>query len=150
MQKRFRVFLDTSVLIAGLVSSTGSAREVLRLAELGLIELVISEQVLIEADRNINSKLPELINEFRFFIKKLSPLMVDTPEWEVVQEYITMINPYDAPILAAADINGVDFLLTWDRTHFIGKQFDLKTPLRVLTPGEFLEYFRNALSEDIS
>ena len=34
-------------LIAGVVSSTGAAHEVLRLAEAGLIELVISRQVLI-------------------------------------------------------------------------------------------------------
>ena len=74
MQKqRPKVFLDTSALIAGIASSRGAARAVLQLSEIGLIELIVSRQVIVEADRNIEEKLPEMLNEYREFIKLLAP-----------------------------------------------------------------------------
>ena len=59
MQKqRPKVFLDTSALIAGIASSRGAARAVLQLSEIGLIELIVSRQVIVEADRNIEESCP--------------------------------------------------------------------------------------------
>lgn len=143
MQKqRPKVFLDTSALIAGIVSSKGAARAVLQLAEIGLIELIVSRQVIVEADRNIEEKLPEMLSEYREFIKLLEPVLVDDPCGKDVAKYLTVINPDDAPILASAVISGADFLITWDRKHFIGKNIRIHSNLKIVTPGEFLKHFR--------
>lgn len=143
MQKqRPKVFLDTSALIAGIVSSKGAARAVLQLAEIGLIELIVSRQVIVEADRNIEEKLPEMLSEYREFIKLLEPVLVDDPRGKDVAKYLTVINPDDAPILASAVISGADFLITWDRKHFIGKNIRIHSNLKIVTPGEFLKHFR--------
>lgn len=140
-----KVFLDTSALIAGIASSKGAARAVLQLAELGLIEVLVSKQVIVEADRNIKEKLPEMLNEYRSFIKLLSPMLLDDPKWKDVEKFLPVINQDDAPILASAVISGADFLVTWDRRHFIVKNIPIHSNLKIVTPGDFLKYFREYL-----
>jgi len=76
---RLKIFPDTSALIAGIASSKGAARELLRLAEIGLVEICISKQVIVEADRNIEAKLPEMLDEYRTYIKSLAPKLTDDP-----------------------------------------------------------------------
>jgi len=68
---RYRIFFDTSVYIAGLRSSGGAARELLRWAESQAILMVVSEEVITEVDRVITVKFPELIQESREFWKNL-------------------------------------------------------------------------------
>ena len=153
MLKRFmanpglKIFLDTSALIAGIASSKGSARAVLQLAEMGLIDIVVSQQIIIEADRNIEAKLPEMVNEFREYIQLLSPLLIEDPSPDEVRRYSSIINPEDAPILAAAVSSGANFLLTWDKKHFINRKIQLSSELKIATPGEFLKYFREYIEE---
>lgn len=141
-KQRLKVFLDTSAMIAGIASSKGAARAVLQLAEIGLIELIVSRQVIVEADRNIEEKLPEMLSEYREFIKLLAPVLVDDPLQNDIVKYLTVINSDDAPILASAVISGSDFLVTWDRRHFIGKNIHIHSSLKIVTPGEFLKHFR--------
>lgn len=141
-KQRPKVFLDTSALIAGIASSRGAARAVLQLAEIGLIEVSVSRQVIVEADRNIEEKLPEMLNEYRGFIEILSPVLIDDPHQKDIKKFLTVINPDDAPILASAATSGADFLVTWDRKHFIGKNIHIRSNLKIVTPGEFLKYFR--------
>ena len=114
----------------------------MQLAEIGLIEVIVSRQVIVEADRNIEEKLPEMLNEYRKFIEILAPALVDDPQQKDVKRFLTVINPDDAPILASAVISDADFLITWDRKHFIGKNIHIHSNLKIVTPGEFLKYFR--------
>jgi predicted nucleic acid-binding protein len=141
-KQRPKVFLDTSALIAGIASSRGAARAVLQLAEIGLIEVIVSRQVIVEADRNIEEKLPEMLNEYREFIELLEPVLIDDPRQKDVERFLKVINYDDAPILASAVSSGADFLITWDRKHFIGKNIHTYSNLKIVTPGEFLKYFR--------
>jgi len=141
-KERLKVFLDTSALIAGAASSRGAARAVLQLAEIGLIEVIVSRQIIVEADRNIEEKLPEMLDEYRHFIELLAPVLIDDPRRKDVETFLKVINPVDAPILAAAVISKADFLVTWDRKHFIGKNIHVHAKLKIVTPGEFLKYFR--------
>ena len=141
-KQRPKVFLDTSALIAGIASSRGAARAVLQLAEIGLIEVIVSRQVIVEADRNIEEKLPEMLNEYRGFIEILAPVLIDDPHQKDIKRFLTVINPDDAPILASAVISDADFLITWDRKHFIGKNIHIHSNLKIVTPGEFLKHFR--------
>ncbi len=136
------IFLDTSALIAGIASSKGAAREVLRLAEIGMVKIYVSKQVIVEADRNIEAKLPELLKEYRAFVNALAPVLVDDPDMKDFNRYSSVINSDDAPILAAAVSSGVHYLVTWDKKHFIKKDIRLASPLKIVTPGEFLKYFR--------
>jgi len=58
---QYRVFFDTSVYIAALLSPRGAAGELVRLAEAGVLRMVVSEEVIVESDRVLAGKFPELI-----------------------------------------------------------------------------------------
>lgn len=48
-----KVFADSSIVIAGAASRKGASRAVLMMAEIGLFQLVISEQVVTECQRTL-------------------------------------------------------------------------------------------------
>ena len=142
-----KVFLDSSALIAGIASSKGAAREVLRLAEIGLIDVFISRQVIVEVDRNIAAKLPECLNDFRNYLETLVPILVADPSRRDILRFSTLIKPHDAPILAAAVMSEADYLVTWDQKHFMTTGPRALDRPKVMDPGEFLHEFRRVLHE---
>lgn len=144
--ERWKVFLDTSALIAGIVSANGAAREVLRLCEAGAVELLVSRQVLIEADRNLSAKLPALVPDYRYLMQRMSPTLVEDPTQEEVAQAVRVIHHKDAPILAAAISAEVDYLITWNTKHFHASSVIRVVCFRIVTPGGFLEEFRRLLS----
>jgi putative PIN family toxin of toxin-antitoxin system len=143
-----KVFLDTSALIAGIASPKGAARELLRLAEIGLIEIVVSRQVIVEADRNITEKLSECLDDFRAYLEALAPVLADDPSARAVKQVASLINSDDAPVLAAAVAAKTDYLVTWDRRHFLTKGPRALARPKVMTPGEFLHEFRVLIGEE--
>jgi predicted nucleic acid-binding protein len=147
VRRRWKVFLDTSALIAGIISSSGAAHEVLRLCEAGVVQAVVSRQVLVEADRNLSAKVPAVLPEYRLFLKQLSPLVVEDPSRDAVEQAGSVIHRNDAPILAAAMESQVDFLVTWNTRHFHKKSVRTYAQFPILTPGEFLEAFRRSVLE---
>lgn len=63
---RAEVFFDSSALFAGVVSATGAARALLLLSEAGvLIQVIVSEQVIAETERNVAGKLPRALPYYR-------------------------------------------------------------------------------------
>jgi len=144
--KRWKVFLDTSALIAGIVSPTGAAREVLRLCETGVVELLVSRQVLTEADRNLSAKLPALVPDYRHLMHRMSPTLVEDPTHREVAQARRVIHHKDAPILAVAISAEVDCLITRNTKHFHKPPVMRAVRFRIVTPGEFLEEFRGWLS----
>lgn len=148
--RRWRVFVDTSALIAGVVPPTGAAREVLRLGEAGLVELVLSRQVLTEADRVLDRKLPGLLDEYRVLLRRLAPDVVEDPSPRAVRDAARVIDRTDAPILAAARSAGVDYLVTWNTRDFVTEAVRTWVTFVVATPGDFLlRAFRRAFPPDL-
>lgn len=147
-RKRWRIFLDTSALIAGVVFQTGAAREVLRLAEARVIELVLSRQVLVEAERNLASKLPLVLDDYHLLLRRLEPVVVEDPPPAASQEAARVIHRNDAPILAAARMASVDYLVTWNTRDFMTDRVRDWASFPALTLGEFLRAFRDVLSKE--
>ncbi|HEY3197482.1 MAG TPA: PIN domain-containing protein [Nitrospirales bacterium] len=144
--KPWRVFLDTSALIAGILSATGAAREVLRLAEAGVIDLLVSRQVLTEAERTLTSKVPALLTDYHALLGSLSLEILEDPVPDAVAEAMGVIAHHDAPILAVARHANVDYLISWNTRHFQTVSVRAFVTFPVLTPGEFLREFRRRLS----
>jgi len=139
--QKIKVFIDTSVLIAGVASLTGASAAVLDLCEAESLQMVISRQVLVEADRNFSAKLPGLVNEFRQFIRNLVPLMVEDPPAAAVERAAGLIDRKDAAILAAAIESKVEFLITLDKKHFLKQKVQRNIPIEICTPSDFLRIF---------
>ena len=141
---RPRVFLDTSALIAGLASPTGASNVILSLAEAQLVTLVVSEEVLVEAERNLQEKLPRAIPEYRRFLAACPLEKATAPPVAEVTATAQIIHPKDAPILAAAMSLGADYLVTLNRKHFLDDpDVASRAGLHIGTPGDFLAWFRD-------
>jgi predicted nucleic acid-binding protein len=110
--------------------------------------VVVSRQVLIEADRNFAAKFPELVDRFRQFMYHLAPLMVDDPTPGSMEKAATIVDRKDAPILAAAQNANVDFLITLDKRHFLNPKTRQKVMLKVVSPIEFLQSFERLFLEE--
>jgi putative PIN family toxin of toxin-antitoxin system len=146
--QKIKVFIDTNVLIAGVNSVTGASASILDLCEAGVLQMVVSRQVLIEADRNFAAKFPQLVGRFRQFIHNSAPLMVEDPTPESMEKAATIVDRKDAPILAAAQKANVDFLITLDKKHFLNPKTRQKVMLKVVSPIEFLQSFERLFLEE--
>jgi len=135
--KPSNVFLDSSVIIAGLASEKGGSYEVLALAELKVIIPCICEDVVSEVLRNVQKKLPGSVAHFYALFKKL-PFKITDPSEEDMVFAKKLINEKDAPILAAARSGKVDWLLSLDR-HFLKADLEGKVNFQICSPGEFLQ-----------
>jgi putative PIN family toxin of toxin-antitoxin system len=146
--QRIKVFIDTNVLIAGVGSVTGASATVLDLCEAESIQMVISRQVLVEADRNFSAKLSGLVAQFRQFIQNLAPVMVEDPPIKAVDKAAALVARKDAAILAAAIEAKVDYLITLDKKHFLKKKFQPNFPIEVCSPADFLKIFERLWFQD--
>ena len=145
---RIKVFIDTNVLIAGVASVTGASAAVLDLCEAEILQMVVSRQVLVEADRNFSAKLPGLVDQFRQFIRNLAPLMVEDPPAKAVEKAASLVDRKGAAILAAAMQAEADYLITLDKRHFLKREVRNNVPLVVCTPAEFLRTFERLWSQE--
>jgi predicted nucleic acid-binding protein len=146
MALRPRVFLDTSALLAGLASSTGASNAILALAEAGLLALVVSEQVLVEAERNLQEKLPKAVPEYRRFLTACPLEKVPDPSPADVATAKEIIHPKDASILWAAKNAQVDYLVTLNRKHFLDDpEVARRSGLQIGAPDRFLAWLREQL-----
>lgn len=146
--QKIKVFIDTNVLIAGVNSVTGVSATLLDLCEAGVLQMVVSRQVLIEADRNFTAKFPQWVGRFRQFMHNLAPLMVEDPTPESIKKAAAIVDRKDAPILAAAQNANVDFLITLDKKHFLNPKTRQKMMLKVVSPIEFLQSFKKLFLEE--
>ena len=139
MATKLRLFLDASVIIAGIASLTGASGIILSLCEAGQVQAVVSEAVLDECQRNLQRKLPEMMPRFQRVMEALKLEVVPYPSLERVRRCEVIIHRKDAHILAAAIEARPDYLITLDVTHFLkDPSVGQKSGLRIVSPGDFL------------
>ena len=140
MQKRLRVFLDTSALLAGFNSPTGAAGVIAAACFSGDIIAIISPQVIEEAERNVTSKFPMLADAWRSFLL-IPPRVAKKPSLRQVRAAYELLPTSDAPILASAIEASPDALVTWNTKHFLRPSVVAAVNFPILIPGDFLEQF---------
>lgn len=138
--KKPKVFLDSSVLMAAAISSTGNARELINRGFIQELELYISPDVLEETERNLKLKAPQALDKFYDFRESLIAKLVK-PTQKQVLEVAKHIEPKDAPIVAGAIFSKADFLVSYDRKHLLQQKEKIKNffHLLVVTPDEVLK-----------
>lgn len=145
-------FLDTSALFSGIWSKKGGARAILQLGELGLIEIQISPQVLIELENVLREKLPERLAESLQLLDKCNLVIVKgTGKQQFRQVRVWVAYEPDALIVADALAAMPDFFVTLDREHLLGNDvLRQNLPFPIGTPGDFLAWYRSQLDEEPS
>jgi len=145
--KKYNIFLDSSALVAGVLSETGAAHVLLLLGESEDILLTVSEMVIIESERAITLKSPRNIPVLRNAIVSSNLIIVRDPSSKEIEANLYLINdPNDVPILIAAMKAKVDYLATHNRKHFLDDpEVAERSGLRIGTPGDVLAWLRENL-----
>ena len=138
-----RVFVDANVLFAGAASPSehSASLAVLRLAEITLVEALTSEQVIVEAERNLAKKLPQALPAFRLLVSRCLRVASD-PQPADLLPHAGLADPKDLPILVAALREGCRWLVTFNVRDFQPGHPDVN----VVRPGEFVLLVRDLLT----
>jgi predicted nucleic acid-binding protein len=141
------LFLDSSAVVAGAISTSGAANALFMLAVAGEITITISEQVIIESEHALALKSPRSLPYYRDLLRMAKPRIVRIPAPKEVAKYHSIISdPTDAPILAVAVKASVDYLVTLNRKHFLtDPKVAKESGLRIGTPGDALIWMREQL-----
>lgn len=139
-----RVFFDTSVIIAALLSRNGASYCIL--SELSDdFEFAINEYVFEEVRRSIERKFknePGLLSNLFSIIALSGMVTLQNPDKQAVRGAELLISKKDAQILASGFLES-DYLLTLDNEFFKLSVIDAarKRYLEILKPGDFLRLF---------
>jgi predicted nucleic acid-binding protein len=146
---RINLFLDSSALIAGLISAEGASRALLLLGEDEKLQLTVSEQVIAEIERNLARKAPRAAPFAREMIRVAKVRILRDPAKDEVSQRMDWIgHAADAPILVAAYLARVDFLVTLNRRHFPDDpEVARQSGLRIGVPEEALRWVREQLEK---
>lgn len=134
-----RCFVDSSVLYSAFYSTRGHSHDLLQMAARAEVQLVVSEYVTEETRRNISYNIPEQAWYFDVVLARV-PLEYVQPSVRAVQRAAELVVLKDAPIIAAARQAGVDFLVTLDKKHLLGKpKLADYARTAIVTPREAIE-----------
>ncbi len=139
---QYRVFFDTSAYIAGLISPKGAAGELIRLVEAGILRMVVSQEVIIEADRVLTLKFPELVQENRRLWKSLAPEIAPNPSTSQSKPFLERLPRADAIILCSARLTKVSAFVTWNTRDFMGQDIVSLVDFPIVVPADGLKLFR--------
>jgi predicted nucleic acid-binding protein len=142
---RVRLFLDSNVLLGGIVAEWGLDKAVLSLCAAKIARLVLAEAVRDEIEENLlihAQRLPapegdKLIQNYRRVIDLTSPEIVPYPDSAAVRNARNMIrHEADVPVLLSAIAAQPDWLLSHNTKHFTAAVAQ-RTGLRIATPMQF-------------
>jgi predicted nucleic acid-binding protein len=140
-KKPLRVFLDSNIILSGLLSDKGAPRIILDLLSIGLPFLIglTGRYNLVEIERNLKKKMPGILSVYKLYFPKLNLKIIPLPRKEELREYFGKIADKDIPVLVSAIRGKADFLVTGDKQHFEKLKMRGEYPLRIVTPSEFID-----------
>jgi len=140
MAKRVvKIFLDSNVILSGLISDKGAPRIILDILSLNLpfLKGVTGEYNLIEIERNMKKKIPQALPVYKKYLSKLNLEIIPIPSYEEIKKFSEYISGKDIPVVVSAIKGKVDFLITGDKKHFESLKRKRDFPVKILDPSEF-------------
>lgn len=140
-KKTVKIFLDSNVILSGLLSDRGAPRIILDILSLRLPFIIAAtgQYNLTEIERNIAKKLPEIMDIYREYFPKIHLTVIPTPKKKDLRKCRGMIRDKDLPVLISAMNFGADFLVTGDKKDFAKLVSDDRLPLKIVSPAELLD-----------
>ena len=135
-----RVFLDANVYFSAARSKSGGSAAVLELAKSTQLRVFATSIILREAERNIRLKEPQN-TRLRFYeiVKECKAKLVTIDKRQAEKRYLPLINRKDTYVLEGARKAQVDYLLTFDKRHFMNRKMKTAVfPFKILRPGHFI------------
>jgi predicted nucleic acid-binding protein len=152
--KRVRVFLDSNVLTAGIVSTWGLDKAVLSLCAARICRLVLAEVVREEVEENLlirlgglkSGDIDRVLDSYVHLIDLMKPEIVPFPDKAEVRAGRHLIrHEADVPVLLSAIASRPDWLITHNTKHFT-PTVARRTGLRIATPVEFFRALSKSLT----
>ena len=143
-----RAFLDTSALFAAIWSADGGGRMILKLGEAGVVQVLVSSQVLAEIEDVLRRKLPEALPRLALLLDRCGAAVVkDVDRALLARCRALVLHAGDARVLAEAWTCGMDYFVTLDKAHFLDNPglVPEALPFQLGTPGDFLAWYRDRL-----
>ena len=136
-----RIVLDTNVMVSAILSPRSTSAQIIRLVLDGVVNLIISHDILDETLRVIRyPKLVKLmkknsvaLKEVEYVIDRLSAIAVVTPGKLTLN--VIRDDPSDNKILACAVEGEVDFIISGDRHLIELKEFQ---GIPIVNPATFV------------
>ena len=137
------IFLDTSVIIAAVMSPTGGARLLFHLAHAGTIQLLVGKGVLQEAEEVMRRKAPELLGLLAQLLDEAG-VEISKPPTTAQKEKARSLLSYapDATVLVQAISAKPDWFVSHDKEHFVENPDLDDLPLKIGKPGDVIAWLR--------
>ena len=148
MKRIHRIFLDTSVIFAAVLSETGGARKLFRLGEAGVLQLIVGSNVLRECEQVVRRKAPASLPTLAYLLE-LGMVEIATRSTDDFVEQANAIVAYepDAYVLAEAIGAEPDWFITHDKAHFLNVNPDSSSAIRIGTPGDLIEALEDEFTQ---
>jgi predicted nucleic acid-binding protein len=139
--EKHRVFLDSDVILSGLISGQGSPRIILDLLSLGLpmLQGVTGRFNLTEIGRNIARRFPAALLVLDEYLPRLDLEIVPVPFLDELEPFRGAVDDKDLPVLASASMGRADFLVTGDKGLLAQLSGQGVFLIKSLPPAEFLD-----------
>ena len=136
-----RIFLDSNVIISGLLSDKGAPRIILDLLCLNLPHLkgLTGHYNLLEVERNLQRKLPLALPVFHEYFPRMNLEIMPLPTLQELEPWFGITADKDVPVFVSAIIGKADFLVTGDHKDFGALKTNNRLPFKIVTPGEFVD-----------
>jgi predicted nucleic acid-binding protein len=140
-KKVVRVFLDSNVILSGLLSERGAPRILLDLLSLKLpfLEASIGRYNLTEIERNLKNRMPGVWSVYKRYLPQLNLTVIPLPQSEELREFSGKIADKDIPVLVSAIQGKVDLLVTGDKKYFEKLKGIEKYHLRIVSPSGLVD-----------
>lgn len=146
-RKNLRIFLDTSVIFAAILSHTGGARKLFLLAEAGILTLIVGPTVLLEAEEVVRRKAPGMLSTLAQLLAVSNVETSGRPSPAQVKSAKAYVQyAPDAKVLAEAICAQPDWFVTHDKAHFLKRRANIQLPFEMGTPGDVIQKFKDDFS----
>lgn len=150
-EQLLRVFIDSNVLISGLVFPRWSY-EILKYGEAQEIKIVICSLIVKEVQTRIATTFPDYLDKFNQFITTVNYEIAATPSMNELKKYPHLVrDKKDIPLALAAIKAKVDYLVSNDKdfTSQDNTTEQLREYLQPMQPGTFLKKIMGWTSKEL-
>ncbi len=135
-----RVFFDASIIIAGLLSSSGGSALLFQLIKTRNIKGITSQTAIDEVlEEDKFKKLKKTKEEIEHFIVESGLVVRERITLEEIESYQNRVDIEDAHLIAGANLTKCIYLVSLDKKHLVRE--DIKKeflPLKIVSPKELL------------
>ena len=132
-----RIVLDTNVLVAGLLAPFGKCGEIVRMLTSDEITLCVDARILVEYDEVMRRPQFEIDPRKADIVIDYIQSSAESHAASPLDRALPDVN--DNPFLEVAISSGAECLVTGSLKHFPAR---CRGGVRVLSPAEFLDFFR--------